>query len=288
MNNLKYFLQFLIIILLFITFKFIGLRYSSILSGKIFSYIGPLFRSNKISKSNLAKAYPNFNDDQKNQIIQQMWFNYGKIFAEYSFIKNFRKSNKNFSKKIIIKNQDKLDKIKMNSEPVIFVSGHFNNFELMAMEIEKAGINLCAIYRPLNNPFLNVIMESIRKNYICKNQIKKGKSGTRELLNLFKKKFSVALMIDQRVSEGEPIKLFNHPAKTTTIPAQLVKKYGCSVVPVYIERVEKYHFKLSFNKPIKFDNYFSLEQISLELNKILEKMILKNPDQWIWSHDRWK
>ena len=116
----------------------------------------------------------------------------------------------------------------------------------MAMEIEKAGINLCAIYRPLNNPFLNVIMESIRKNYICKNQIKKGKSGTRELLNLFKKKFSVALMIDQRVSEGESIKLFNQPAKTTTIPAQLVKKYGCPIVPVYIERDKKFHFKLSF------------------------------------------
>jgi KDO2-lipid IV(A) lauroyltransferase len=158
----------------------------------------------------------------------------------------------------------------------------------MAMEIEKAGINLCAIYRPLNNPFLNTIMESIRKKYICKNQIKKGKSGTRDLLNLFKKNFSVALMIDQRVSEGKSIKLFNRSAKTTTIPAQLAKKYGCSIAPVYVERIKNLHFKLYFNKPLKFDDKFSLEQISLELNKVLEKMILKNPDQWIWSHDRWK
>ena len=170
----------------------------------------------------------------------------------------------------------------------MFISGHFNNFELMAMEIEKAGINLCAIYRPLNNPFLNIIMEIIRKNHICKKQIKKGKSGTKKLLKLFRENFSVALMIDQRVSEGKSIKFFNRPAKTTTIPAQLVKKYNCRIVPVYIERICGLHFKLSFNKAIKFDQNLSTEQISLELNKLLEKMILKNPDQWIWSHDRWK
>ena len=131
-------------------------------------------------------------------------------------------------------------------------------------------------------------MESIRKNYICKNQIKKGKSGTRNLIDLFKKKFSVALMIDQRVSEGESLEFFNHPAKTTTIPAQLIKKYRCRVVPVYIERKNKHNFKISFHNPIKFDDKSSVKEISLKLNKVLEKMILKNPEQWIWTHDRWK
>ena len=215
-----------------------------------------------------------------------MWGNYGRILSEYMYLKKFRKNKLN--QFIEIEGSNYLNDIKKNHEQVVFISGHFNNFELMAMEIEKSGINLCAIYRPLNNPFLNIIMEGIRKNYICKNQIKKGKSGTRDMINLFKKNFSVALMIDQRVSEGESIKLFNRPAKTTTIPAQLVKKYGCRVVPVYIERFKNYHFRLSFNKPLKFDDKLSIEQISLELNEILEKMILKNPDQWIWSHNRWK
>ena len=156
------------------------------------------------------------------------------------------------------------------------------------MEIEKAGINLSAIYRPLNNPFLNIVMERLRKKYICKNQVKKGKSGTRNLINFLKQNVSVALMIDQRVSEGELINLFNRKAKTTTIPAQISKKYGYKIVPVYIERFNKIYFKLSFEKPIEFDNKLSDKEISLELNKILEKMISKNPDQWIWSHDRWK
>ena len=113
----------------------------------------------------------------------------------------------------------------------------------MAMFIEASGIELAAIYRPLNNIFLNKIMENIRLKHICKKQIKKGKSGTRELLNSLKKNFSVALMIDQRVSEGIGCNFFGIPAFTTTIPAQIVKKYCCEIVPVHIERYEDIKFK---------------------------------------------
>ena len=185
MINLKYFLQFIIIISMFTIFKILGLRISTILSGKIFSFIGPLFRSNKISNSNLIKAFPNLSYDEKKNIIKKMWFNYGQIFAEYIYIKKYRNSKKFSSQNIIIENQKELEKIKNNSAPVIFISGHFNNFELMAMQIEKSGIDLAAIYRPLNNKFLNPFMEHIRKSYICKKQIKKGISRTKEILKYF-------------------------------------------------------------------------------------------------------
>ena len=286
MKIIKYFFEFIFIYVFLIIFKIIGYKNASNLGALIGKNIGPLFRSNSKIQSNLENSNIGSSQEDRKSIINNMWGNYGRILSEYVYLKQFKKNN--FNQFIEIEGLDYLNEIKNNNEQVVFISGHFNNFELMAMEIEKAGINLCAIYRPLNNPFLNIIMEKIRKNYICKNQIRKGKSGTRDLLNLFKENFSVALMIDQRVSEGEDIKFFNRSAKTTTIPAQLAKKYGCSIVPVYIERIKKLHFKLYFNKPIKFDDKFSIEQISLELNKILEKMILKKPDQWIWSHNRWK
>ncbi len=286
MKIIKYFFEFIFIYILLIIFKLIGYKKASNLGAIIGNKIGPLFRSNKKILINLENSKIGNSQEDRKSIINNMWSNYGRILSEYVYLKKFKKNNLN--QFIEIEGLNYLNEIKSNNERVVFISGHFNNFELMAMEIEKAGINLCAIYRPLNNPFLNIIMERIRKNYICKNQIKKGKKGTRDMLNLFKENFSVALMIDQRVSEGMEIKLFNRPAKTTTIPAQLVKKYDCSIVPVYIERVKKYNFKLSFNKPIKFDKNLSIEQISLELNKLLEKMILNNPNQWIWSHDRWK
>ena len=287
MNKIKYFLQYLCIIFLFSIYKILGLKYSSNLSGLIFSIIGPLFRSNKLCHSNISKALTKISYNEKNIILKKMWFNYGSMLAEYMFIKNFRNDDK-FSKKIIIENQDILENIKKNSKPVIFVSGHFNNFELMAMHIEKSGINLAAIYRPLNNFFLNPIMEDIRKKYICKNQIKKGISGTKEILKFFKNNTSVALMIDQRVSEGIKCKFFNEEASTTTIPAQFVKKFDANIVPIYIERINMNNFKLKIYKPLEFSKNDTIENITLKLNKILEKMILKNPDQWIWTHNRWK
>ena len=286
MKIIRYFFEFLFIIIFFFILKIIGYKQSSNLGAFIGKKLGPIFRSNLKIQDNLEKSNIGESDKERKIIIENMWGNYGRILSEYIYLKQFKKNN--FNQFIEVDGLDYLKEIKKNNEQVIFVSGHFNNFELMAMEIEKAGINLCAIYRPLNNPFLNFIMEKIRKKYICKNQIKKGRRGTRELVNLFKKKFSIALMIDQRVSEGDNIEFFNRLAKTTTIPAQFAKKYGCNIVPVYIKRYKKFHFKLSFDRPIKFNNKLDSKEISLKLNQILEKMILKNPAQWIWSHDRWK
>ena len=287
MKNIKYLFQFICVIFLFGIFKIIGLKNSKYLSGNILTLLGPMFRSKKIIFSNLSKAFPNLNDLEKERILKKMWFNYGRIFAEYMFIKDFRNNSKEFNK-IIVENPEILEKIKTYSQPVIFISGHFNNFELMAMEIEKSGIDLAAVYRPLNNRFINPIMENIRKKYICKKQIKKGLTGTKELLLNFKKGTSIALMIDQRVSQGIQCDLFGQKALTTTIPAQFVKKFSAKIVPVYIERNNNKYFKIYFQNPLEFPKDANIETITTKLNKLLENMIIKNPEQWIWSHNRWK
>ena len=287
MKLIKHTFEFLIIISLFLIFKLVGLRISQIIAGFIFKNFGPLFRSKKTSYANLSIAFPNLNDLQKNKIMNNVWINYGKIFSEYMFIEKFRTSPK-FSNQIIIENQSELEKIKLSNKPVIFISGHFNNFELMSMHLEKSGIDLAAVYRPLNNFLLNPIMENIRKKYICKKQIKKGITGTKELLKEFKKGTSIALMIDQRVSEGIESNLFGKKALTTTIPAQFIKKFDVAVVPVYIERLIDNKFKLKIFENIKFSKNDSIDMITLKLNEILEEMIMTNPEQWIWTHSRWK
>ena len=286
MNLIKYFIQFLIITILFVIFRILGLKIASYVSSKILILIGPFFRSKKVIETNILKAFPNLDNNILKNIVQTMWSNYGRILSEYVFIKKFRRSK--IDKHFEIEGQEILEKIKINKEPVIFISGHFNNFELMAMHIEKSGINLAAIYRPLNNPFLNFIMEKIRKKYICKNQIKKGISGTKRLLSCYKKGSSIALMIDQRVTEGIKSNFFKHEAFTTTIPAQFIKKFNCKIVPIYIERINDINFKLKIYNPLKYSTEDSIESITLDLNSLLEQMILKNPSQWIWSHNRWK
>jgi Kdo2-lipid IVA lauroyltransferase/acyltransferase len=286
MKYIKYFFQFLFIIIFFSLFKLFGLRLSSNFGGKLFEKIGPLFRSKKLIYSNIEKAIPGISRENLNRITTLMWNNYGRIFAEYVFIKDFRKDKLNL--RIDVDGQKILDEIKKINKPVIFISGHFSNFELMAMHIEKTGINLSTIYRPLNNVFLNKIIERIRKKYICKNQIKKGIGGMKKLIRLKKNNCSTALMIDQRVSEGIKSNFFNHEALTTTIPAQLVKKFNIPVVPIHIERIGDIDFKLTISEPRNFSAEYSIKEITDELNQIIEKMIILRPEQWIWSHNRWK
>ena len=286
MKYINYFIQFFLTIFSFLIFKILGPYLSSNISGKIFELIGPFFRSKEIIHTNLKRGIPNINSEKLDNITRSMWNNYGRLFAEYMFIKNFRYGK--LSKKIQIQGQDILDEIKKSKKQVIFVSGHFSNFELMAMYLEKTGIELSAIYRPLNNIFLNGIMEGIRKKFICKYQIKKGIGGLKKLISLKKNNFSTAMMIDQRVSEGILSNFFNKEALTTTIPAQLVKKFNIPVVPVYIERIKDLNFKIVVHDPILFSNEDSIKNITLKLNQILERMILKKPEQWIWSHNRWK
>jgi len=285
MKKIIYFIEFILIKVLFIFFKIIGYKYSSNLGFLIGKIIGPIFRSKKLIIKNLQKANLQKQNNLE-KIASDVLGNYGRIFAEYVHLKNFR--NDRLKKYISIEGLEHLNNLKKTKKRAVFISGHFNNFELMAMQIEKAGIELATIYRPLNNFLLNKTMEQIRTENICKNQIKKGRAGSREIIkNLIKGK-SIAIMIDQRVREGKKIEFFNNQATTTTIPAQLVKKYNCELVPVYIERRKNNYFKMFVSKPIKIDKNKSILEITKYLNNLLERMILRNIDQWIWTHNRWK
>ena len=264
--------------------RLLGLKLSRKVFSLVFSYLGPFFKSTKIINENLNTFCKKFPNIDKNEIKDEMWKNYGKTFIEYVYLSKLRNENSH----VILSGTENLTKIINEKKPVIFISGHFANFELMSMEITKKNIPLATIYRPLNNIFLNPFMEFLRKKYICKNQIKKGINGVRESIEFIKKNYSIALMIDQRVSEGERMEFFSKQALTTTLPAQLSIKFNLNIVPVYIQRDKKNHFKIEFQKsisPKKFENKFELTN---ELNKILENMIIRNPNQWIWTHNRWK
>jgi len=283
-KSFSYFLQSIFIYFFF----FMGLILRINISRKFFSFlfliVGPFVKSKKIIDQNLDIFSHEISSLEKKNIINNMWKNYGKTFIEYVFLSNFKNKNSH----ITISGKENLINNIQKKKSVIFVSGHFANFELMSMEISKMNIQLATIYRPLNNFFLNPFMEFLRKKYICTNQIKKGVNGVREAIEFIKMKHSIALMIDQRVSEGERINFFNKGALTTTLPAQLSIKYNLEIIPVYIERNKDDTFSIVFQKAIDPKNFNNKIELTEKLNNVLEKMIINNPSQWIWTHNRWK
>ena len=291
MKFIKYFFEFTIIISLFCIFKIIGLRNASNLGAFLGKCAGPFFRSRNLISKNIKIGLGNIDKNQEKKIINGMWSNIGRTFAEYVFLKDF-KFNKTDFNHIKIIGGEYLNEIKKSNKPVIFYSAHLANFELMAMELEKSGIKTAAIYRPLNNFFLNPLMEYLRMKYICPNQIPKGRAGMREIINKINNNYSIALMVDQRVGEGPRISFFNQPAQTTTIPAQLSLKYECKLVPIYLKRMNGASFEMTVHQPYEIsktgDDDQDTKNITLKINQIIEKMIIKNPEQWLWSHNRWK
>ena len=291
MKFIKYFFEFTIIISLFCIFKIIGLRNASNLGSILGKLIGPFFRSKNLIKKNIKTGLGNISEIEEKKIINGMWSNIGRTFAEYVFLKDF-KFNKTDFDHIKIIGSEHLEEIKQSNKPVIFYSAHLANFELMAMELEKFGIKTAAIYRPLNNLFLNPIMEYLRMKYICSNQIPKGRAGMREVIKKIKNNYSIALMVDQRVGEGIKVNFFNQLAQTTTIPAQLATRFNCKLVPISLKRIEKTNFEMTVHEPYeasKIDNdEQNTQNITLKINQVIEKMIINNPTQWLWSHNRWK
>jgi KDO2-lipid IV(A) lauroyltransferase len=291
MKIIKYFFEFISILSLFIIFKIIGLKNASNLGGTIGRFLGPFFRSKNIIKKNIKIGLGPIDEKLETEVINGMWSNIGRVLAEYIYLKDFKFNRTNYDH-IKINGMEHLEKIKKNNEPAIFYSAHLANFELMAMELDKYGIKCAAIYRPLNNFFLNPLMEYLRMKFICPNQIPKGRIGMREIINKVKNGYSIALMVDQRVSEGPRSLFFNKPAHTTTIPAQLALKYDCKLVPIFLERKEDIKFEMTIHEPYSIkktgNNQIDTQNVTLKINQIIEKMIIKNPTQWIWSHNRWK
>jgi len=291
MKIIRYFLEFILVIFFFLVFKIIGLKLSSDLGEIIGKYFGPLFRKKTIAKKNILIAFPNFNEKSINEMIDRMWKNIGRIFGEYIHINKF--SIMDLKKiKIDFTNKNNFEILKKNNKPVVFFSGHFANFELMAKCLQELGFNIGAIYRPLNNIFLNPIMEFIRKKYICPIQIEKGSNGTKKLIKHISNNNPLALMVDQRLSSSIRVPFFDQPATTTITPAQLAIKYDALLVPVFLKRLEKTNFEFFIEEPLitnRTNDYdkdiFNITQI---MNIKIEEFIKRDPAHWLWSHDRWK
>jgi KDO2-lipid IV(A) lauroyltransferase len=291
MKIIRYFLEFVIVIIFFLIFKIIGLKLSSDLGEIIGKYFGPLFRKKTITKKNILIAFPYLNENSINEMIERMWKNIGRIFGEYIHINKFSIMDQK-KIKIGFSNKNNFEILKKNNKPVVFFSGHFANFELMAKCLQELGFNIGAIYRPLNNIFLNPIMEFIRKKYICPIQIEKGSNGTKKLIKHISTNNPLALMIDQRLSSSIRVPFFNQPATTTTAPAQLAIKYDALLVPVFLKRLEKTNFEFFIEEPLIINRTNDYDKdifnITQSMNKKIEEFIKRDPAHWLWSHDRWK
>ena len=279
-------LQFIIFLKIYFFFKLLSNKTASNLGGKIFRILGPLSKTNLILINNLKNIYTK--DEKKiSHIVNKSWENLGRTLAEFSHLEEITKKN---NKYIAVKGANHLNSIAKKKEKVIFIAIHQSNWEVLAPTLGSYGIKLNSVYRHVNNNLIDKFIINIRKKvYKPSNSIlsPKGKQSAQDMLSSIKKGFSIALLIDQKDSAGDIVKLFDISTKTQTGFLKIARKYNLKLIPVKNTRYNTNNFSICFYPPVEpFEKNISDKDAMLSIHKIIEKWILENPSQWFWQHNR--
>ena len=285
-KTIRYLFEAILGINLLIITRILGLKLSSKIFSWVFSNLGPKLNISNQAKENLLIAFPNIKDPEIKTIIFKMWENIGMVAAEFFHL---RKISEERNTRIKVIGEEYINKYKNNG--VIFVSGHFANWEIIPLILRNYRNNVGGIYRHSNNFFVNDWVVRQRYKNTTPIQIRKGSSGAREMLNLLKENGAIAMLVDQKLSSGVRVKFFGSDAMTSDGAASLAIKYNYPVIPMNVERTKGSNFKVSFHPEIKInktsDKQNDIKIFSTEINKFLEQCITKKPEGWFWIHNRW-
>ncbi len=271
----------------FYLFKILGVRISSFLGGSILLCYGLFSRRNNIVKKNLKRVFPQITEKKQNQIINEMWFHFGRVIGEYP---NLNRLEIGENKNISVSNEENLIKPLQNNKNCLFFSAHLGNWELTSHALTENGFNINFIYRAPNNKYVDDLLRKIRFRYGV-GLIKKGPEGARECIKVLSNNGgNIGMLIDQKMNDGISTKFFNKNVMTPSAIAKFALKFKCPIIPAFCIREYGTNFRIEYLEPISYEKIKSLsseEKIMNHLNKIVEIWIRKYPDQWIWIHNRW-
>ena len=284
--NLKYFIEFIFVRLLFLIVYIFPINITSKLGAILFRLFGRLSKSHITAIQNCRHVFPKLTNKEVKKIVFKSWENLGQTIFELGILKKiFNKSNY-----IQTEGLHNVKEIIQNKTPTIFFSIHHSNWEICVPLLDRLGINVGAIYRHINNHYIDSFILKQRAESLQTNisfYTPKGKQSAKDILEAVKNKNSVFLLVDQKDSAGEDVILFNKTIKTQTGFLKIARKYDMPLVPMENKRLKNGKFKITFHNPIFYnDSHTSDADMMHKIHNIIEKWILSNPTQWFWQHNR--
>jgi KDO2-lipid IV(A) lauroyltransferase len=274
-------LQALPVVIIYYVLKTLPIDLASGSMGALARFVGPYLKVSELGRKNLSLAFPKKTPQERELILKGVWENLGRVVGEFPHMDTIGTS----STRVEIVNGDLIAKLRDDGHPGIFIAAHLANWELPHLTVTDHGLAIALISRPPNNWILRWFLDYVRRNALV-HLILKGSAGSKELLKLLQQGGHVGILVDQRLSEGELIPFFGKDAFTAVGPSKLAAKYKAPLVPVQVERLKGAHFRVTFHKPVELKE--TPEKTTEALNKIIEKWIIKHPEQWLWLHNRWK
>lgn len=253
----------------------------------LFSRLGPLTSANRVAERNLRIAFPQASDEEIADLLAAQWRELGRWFAEFPILDRIIAD----PSRVEVEGVERLAAIAAGAGPVVFISGHFSSFEIMAAVIVNAGIPCQITYRAANNPYVDARILETRRRYGVQMFAPKGLEGARELMRGLGRGQSVALMNDQKFNGGVAAPLFGVMAHTAPGPSTFALRFGVPLQPMSVQRRGKARFKVIVHEPIRLadtgDREADIEAGVRRINAFIEDRVRARPTEWFWVHRRW-
>ncbi len=257
------------------------------LGATLFKALGPITKSQRIAERNIRLAFPELSPAERAALMRDQWDNLGRTFFEFPLTHRLTPAEG----RLEIVGRERLQAVAASGKPTVIVTGHFANWEVMAIAIMDAGVPCRVTYRAANNPYVDRRIRSVRERYGVRLFAPKGGEGAREILGAMDRGESVVLLNDQKFNEGVAAPFFGRPAHTATGPTRLGLKAGRRLLPLSAERLGGARFRVTVHEPIELeetgDRARDLEAGVIQVNAFVESWVRAHPAQWFWVHKRW-
>lgn len=266
--------------------RLLGVERASGFGGKLLRTLGPLTGTHKTVTRNLRIAFPDMDEGERSRLAVDQWEQTGRTFAELAVMDRLTPE----SGRIELVGMERLHAIRDSGKPVVLISGHLANFEVMAAVIMAAGVPCQVTYRAANNPYVDALIRQSRERYGIKLFAPKG-DGTRELMAGMKRGESIALLVDQKYSQGPEVEFFGQPVNASPGAARMALKFGTVMQPLSVVRLPGVRFRVTAHEPIAVpdtgDKAADVRAGVQAANRFVEERVREHPVDWFWVHKRW-
>lgn len=282
-----------------ITFAVLGflrllpMQASMSFNAKIVQFIGPWLSRHKIAMSNLELAFPEKSASEREAIARSMWRNLGRLFAEYIYLDRLMDYDPDSNKPGIIEVEgaELFRKLQASGKPYAFFTGHIGNFELLPVCAATFGLEITALFRPPNNPYIAKKLLASRTTNM--GHLVPSRAGAAwGLAKALDDGKSVGVLVDQKFARGVETTFFGQPCQTNPLLPKLVRQFDVPVFPTRCIRISGGRFKLILEDEIKFprdeNGQVDIQASAQLLNDVVERWVRETPEQWMWLHRRWE
>ena len=266
--------------------RLLGVERASALGGWLLRTLGPRTGTQKTVLRNLRIAFPEMSAEAREALALAQWEQTGRAFAETAVMDRLVAEDR-----IEVVGRERLEAIRASGRPVVFVGGHFANLETLAATIVGAGVPCQITYRAANNPYVDAQIVAARARYGVRLFAPKGGEGARELLEGMARGESVALMNDQKFSEGPEVSFFGQPVNAAPGPSRLALRFGTVLQPMSVTRLPGVRFRVTLYEPIALektgDRQADIARGVQAITSFIEARVRESPADWFWVHKRW-